>query len=110
MDTIHCEIKILQEKEVITISGLKESELEIDYSGNKDIEFTPLVQTLTGLIDTEKKIDVNYPDTDDLDEKLRLIVETIIEITEKYNSSLDIEEIEEEEEVKNNDGEENLPF
>ena len=96
-EEINCSLTIDEEAHKITISELIENSIEIDYSS--DIDFTYLVTVLTEKIDEDKKI--NLPFEDEIhDEKLLLIINTIKEIIEIYNTNLI--ESEEDEAIEDN--------
>lgn len=82
------------ENQKINITGLIASSIEIDYS--KDVDFTLLISHLTKFIDTSEVINLSIDSYDETDGKLKIVVETIQSIFEKYSESL--EEILEEDE------------
>ncbi len=79
-----CNLAVAQEESHITLNGIDESPLIIDYSG--DIELTGLVTLLAKRIDTGRSIELEIPEEDD--EKLKLVIETISDIVEKFNESV----------------------
>src|SRR3989304_7325322 len=85
MDNIQCSVNIDNENKLIALQGLLINPLTIDFNG--DVDFNELVSVLTSLIDTSKKIELESLDTFP-DEKLKLIIETISSIIEKYNESI----------------------
>lgn len=90
MDDIQCSVNIDNENKIITLQGLSINPLTIDFNG--DVDFTDLVSILTCLIDTSSKIKLESLDTFS-DEKLKLIIETISSIIEKYNESISNDEL-----------------
>jgi len=89
-EEINCSITINEETFKITISELIENDIEIDYAN--DIDFTYLVTVLTEKIDEDKKINLSFEDEIN-DEKLQLIIDTIKEIIEIYNTNLVDDEV-----------------
>lgn len=104
MDDIQCSIDIDKEKKQINFQGLPETDLQIDF--NNDVDFTKLVSTLTKLIDKSKRVVFSTSQTD-MDEKLKLIVETISGIIDKYNESVSADDLKESEVNSQDD---DLPF
>ncbi len=70
----------------ISISGISNDAVKIEYE--KDIDLTELVLSLSKRIDTGAPVILGMP-SGEHDEKLTLVLETIKEITEAYNASLD---------------------
>lgn len=81
-------VKLLLDEEtsIITIEGINNVNLQIDYSG--DIDFTNLVETLTVFIEENNSIKIE--NTNDLPKegKISIVLETIFEIIKKYNESI----------------------
>lgn len=92
-------ITIDEPNELINLSGLTDNDLSIDYSS--DIDFTELVQVLADMIDQEEDINVTCEEVDEEKDKLKVVVETVESIFNKYNESLSIEPEEDDD---------NLPF
>ncbi|MGE4420586.1 MAG: hypothetical protein AB7D38_12270 [Sulfurimonas sp.] len=104
MDELNCSAKLDRDANKIAVSNLADSELEISISG--DVDFTNLVQELTKKIDEEKIIVLTVEDeVSIIDPKDKLIIETLKNIFDSYNESLqDIEE------VSNDNNEDEIPF
>lgn len=85
MDEISIKIEINNDISKVNIQGLPDNPLEIDFSG--DVDFTELVSALTKLVDDSKRVVLEKIDSVG-DEKLKLIVETISSIFEKYNEAI----------------------
>ncbi len=85
MNNLKCSVNIDLEGKTISLHGLSTDPLAINFSS--DVDFTELVSILTSLIDNSKKIEfASYESTSD--EKLKLILETILGIIEKYNAAI----------------------
>ena len=84
-EEINCSLTIDEQTHRITISELIENDIEIDYSS--DIDFTNLVTVLTEKIDEDKKINLFFEEEIN-DEKLQLVIDTIKDIIEIYNTNL----------------------
>jgi len=85
MDKITCNAKI-EDNEII-ISNLKDNEIKIDISG--DVDFTNIVSALSEFIDGSPEIDLTIKDEGTIeDEKFKLIIETLKDIFENYNTSI----------------------
>ena len=70
--------------------------VELSISG--DIELNPLVIKLTGLLDLNRKIEIDYVDSQSLsetDSKIKLVKETLDEIYGSFNSNIVTEDNEE---------------
>ncbi len=82
-----CTIELNQTDKKITIAGINESLLEIDYTS--DIDFTQLVKILAEQMDSGDNFNIteNYTNSEDM--KIVLIISTIKEILRKYNEVLD---------------------
>jgi len=93
MDKLNCNAKLDRDAKKIVVSNLAHSELEISISG--DVDFTNLVQELTKKIDEEKIIVLTVEEEVSItDPKDKLIIETLKNIFDSYNKSLQhIEEI-----------------
>jgi len=91
-ETLNCTLTIDNETKKAKITNLRNDDVEIDFSS--DVDFTNLVSILTEKIDSLQQINITFGE-EPLDDKVKLIVETIKEIFEKYNESI-IENIEEE--------------
>jgi hypothetical protein len=104
MDNIQCKVTIDNENKTITLHGLTTTDLAINITD--DIDFTEFVSTLTILIDNSKVIELATYETG-ADEKLKLIMETISGIIDKYNESISDSDLPTQE---NNTVEEDLPF
>lgn len=104
MDKLNCSATLDSVDNKITVNGLTDSALEIGISG--DVDFTDLVQELTKKIDEEKTIVLTVEDEVSItDPKVKLIIETLKNIFDSYNESLqDIEE------VSNDNNEDEIPF
>lgn len=85
MGEIQTNISVNKEDKVISISGIREGVIEIDYSG--DIDFTELVEELTKLIDNNNNVNPQAPSDID-DGKTSMVINTITEIIQKYNDSI----------------------
>ncbi|MDP3444254.1 MAG: hypothetical protein Q8T08_15460 [Ignavibacteria bacterium] len=85
MDNIQCSVNIDHENKIIILQGLATNDLTINFTN--DVDFTEFVSTLTSLIDNSKRIELTNIETD-ADEKLKLIMETISGIIDKYNESI----------------------
>lgn len=81
MANIQLTLNIDEANKVITINGFSQ-DLSINYAS--DVDFTQLVGLLGRSIESDTMIDVigNYVGND---EKLNVIVQTIVEIVAKYN-------------------------
>lgn len=101
MDEINIKIEIDNDNSKVNIQGLPDNLLEIDFNG--DVDFTELVSALTKLVDDSKKVVLGKIDYVE-DEKLKLIVETISNIFEKYNEAILKTDVTDE------SGDEDLPF
>jgi len=84
-EEINCSLTIDEQTHRITISELIENDIEIDYSS--DIDFTNLVTVLTEKIDEDKKINLFFEEEIN-DEKLQLVIDTIKDIIQIYNTNL----------------------
>ena len=104
MDELNCSATLDSVDNKITVNDLTDSALEIGISG--DVDFTDLVQELTKKIDEEKTIVLTVEDEVSItDPKVKLIIETLKNIFDSYNESLqDIEE------VSNDNNEDEIPF
>lgn len=87
MGEIQVNISVNEEDKIISINGVKESVIEIDFSG--DIDFTELVEELTKLIDNSDTIKPQFPSDID-DGKISMVINTIVDIIKKYNDSITI--------------------
>jgi len=89
MDELNCNVILNSADNKIIVSGLADSELDIDISG--DVDFTNLVQELTKQIDKEKTIVLTVEDEVSItDSKYKLIIETLKNIVDSYNQSLQV--------------------
>ncbi len=96
MEKINCNISVYKENSIITISGIKDSDIEINYSG--DVDFTELVNSLIIVIDEQKEVEYLIDNIPDDNEKLKLILGTIEDILKKYNENISfIEDVNENE-------------
>lgn len=104
MDELNCSAVLDREANKIIVRGLTSNNLDIGISS--DIDFTNLVQELTKKIDEEKIIVLTVEDEVSItDPKDKLIIETLKDIFDSYNESLqDIEE------VSNDNNEDEIPF
>lgn len=91
-----CNLVINSDSEEISVSGLTSEDLTIGYG--KDIDLTDLVVGFAKLIDTGETVSLEIPD-DIEGEKLAMVLATIKDITDAYNSSLKTSEADIEEEV-----------
>lgn len=92
MDELNCSVTLYSEENKITVNCPTDSELIIDISG--DIDFTALVQELTKKIDEGKTINLTIEDESNIiDSKNQLIIETVKKIFESYNESLKDNEV-----------------
>lgn len=99
MKKITCNAKV-EENEII-ISNLKDDEIKIDISG--DIDFTNIVSVLSEFIDGSPEIDLIIKDERTVeDEKFKLIIETLKDIFENYNTSI--------RETVESEDDDNVPF
>lgn len=92
-------VSVDKESMNLLVKGLRESDLIINYSN--DIDFSELMSELTNLIGSEENIDLVTEKQDDTDEKLKIILETMNSIFEKYSDSINL---------KNDDKDVSLPF
>lgn len=109
MSQIDTNISVYEESKVITLSGLAEDKVVIDYSG--DVDFTGLVSELTRCIDRDEEVNFSIAKDYD-DEKLIVILDTIEEIFNKYNETIS-EELEaylDEQTIDANSSDDDLPF
>lgn len=81
-------ISVNSESKIIQFDGFKATGFQINYTD--DINFTELISELTDIIDTGEVIELNVEDFDDSDGKLKIVMETINSIFEKYSESLAI--------------------
>ena len=88
-EEINCSMSIDESHNKINIVDLSSEDIELDYSS--DIDFTNLVSILTEKIDESKKIILTFEDEVN-DEKLQLVVDTIKDIFDLYNQSIENEE------------------
>lgn len=107
MDELNCSVKLDSEENKITVNCPTDSELIIDISG--DVDFTVLVQELTKKIDEEKTINLTIEDESNIiDSKNQLIIETVKKIFKSYNESL--KDIEKDSNCNNDSDTEEIPF
>ena len=91
-------LSINEENKIITITGITENAISIDYSG--DVDFTRLVSGLASFLDKKVLLSPNENNEASDDGSLRLILEIIEKIIEEFNNSvydLDAEDAVEEE-------------
>jgi hypothetical protein len=86
MANLNCVLEINETESRISIKGLKEESFIIEYSG--DVDFTPLVSLLTECMDNDANIDLADVDNKGLNEKTKLIIETIVSIIKSYNKCI----------------------
>ena len=92
MDEIICNAILNSDENKITISNITSGDLDIDTSG--DVDFTNLVQELTKNIDEEKIISLTIEDEESItDPKYKLIINTLKNIFNSYNESLQNDEV-----------------
>ena len=91
MDELEVNATTNQDNNEITISGLKNN-IVLNYTD--DIDFTELISKLTELIDEDKVI--KFSCLDAVDEKEKLILNTLNKIFEEYNNCLKTEDTTEE--------------
>jgi hypothetical protein len=92
MDEIICNVILNSDENKITISNITSGDLDIDTSG--DVDFTNLVQELTKKIDEEKIISLTIEDEESItDPKYKLIINTLKNIFNSYNESLQNDEV-----------------
>lgn len=104
MNELNCSVTFNSEENKIKIDGLADGVLDIDISS--DVDFTNLVQELTKKIDEEKIIGLTVKDEVSItDPKDKLIIETLKNIFDSYNESL--QHIEE---VSNDNNEDKIAF
>jgi archaellum biogenesis ATPase FlaH len=89
MGKINCSSTIDFETKQISILGLQESPLLINYSS--DVDFTELVSVLSKLVD-QKNLLIFTIEKARVDDKLNLIIETLETIFKSFNSKLIFEE------------------
>ena len=91
MEKVSCNISVIIENSDILISDISESVIKINYSG--DIDFTELVNSLIILIDKQVEVEYSIDDTiPDDNEKLKLVIDTLKEILDKYNENINSSE------------------
>jgi hypothetical protein len=110
MESINCEIIVNQDDSLFEIAGLVQENIKIDYS--EDIDFTPLVLILADFIDKETEITIKNNITEELSSKAKLVLGTLENIFESYNSCSIKEEneIDEEQLQPSFDEDDDLPF
>jgi hypothetical protein len=87
MDELICNAILNSDANKIIISNLTSSDFDINISG--DVDFTNLVQELTKKIDEEKIISLTIEDEASItDSKYKLIIDTLKNIFNSYNESL----------------------
>lgn len=87
MDELICNAILNSDANKIIISNLTSSDFNINISG--DVDFTNLVQELTKKIDEEKIISLTIEDEASItDSKYKLIIDTLKNIFNSYNESL----------------------
>jgi hypothetical protein len=79
---------INEETQIIEITGLIESTIEIGYED--DVDFTDLISHLTKMIDTAEVITLEVEEVEETKEKLVIITNTLKSVFEKYTESLSI--------------------
>lgn len=94
MDSIQCSVNIDSVNKLITLQGLSESHLIINFTS--DVDFTEFVSLLTSLIDDSKVIELGSYETSG-DDKLALIMETLKGIVSKYNEAISIADLQNQE-------------
>lgn len=100
MENILITNTILEDKILVNFNlqngDLSFPSVELSISG--DIELNPLVIKLTGLLDLNRKIEIDYVDSQSLsetDSKIKLVKETLDEIYGSFNSNIVTEDNEE---------------
>jgi len=97
MDKINVNNTINQEKITVQIIQSIDREDTIILDITSDIELTPLVLHMVGLIEKKRKLEYNFNDPQALaegDTKVLLIKNTIIEIYDRFNKSIENNETE----------------
>ena len=105
---IELNTKFEEEELIIEFSGEDLEDKSLNISITDDVDFKELVDYLITIIPNQNKLTVTneeLPDVENAD-KLRIIQETVNEIIEQFNSSVD--ELKEEEEEEDNA--DDLPF
>ena len=82
MCELYSEISVDEENNLMTISGVTDEVLSIDFS--KDVDFTELIEALTKCIAKNQHISFSTPKTLD-NQKSELVVNTVKDFFEKYN-------------------------
>jgi len=90
METIKCKISIDKDDNIILVNGL-ENQINIDYSG--DIDFTGLINALLVTIDNQKQIELSVEEIADEEKKLKLVINTLKSIFEKFNNNIFYDEM-----------------
>ena len=101
-----CNLAVNSDSEEILISGLTSEDLRIGYGS--DIDLTDLVMSFAKLIDTGETVSLEMPSDVDHD-KISLVLATIKDIADSYNSSLETSEAENAEESEPSDWDD-IPF
>jgi len=86
MSQLQCDIKFDKENNKILINDLFDELFSIDYS--TDVDLTEFVTELSKLIDEKKEITYIIEEVE-MDDKLKLIIETLEEILQSYNESIE---------------------
>jgi hypothetical protein len=86
MIKVDCNIITNEPESLIEVIGLGQESLTIDYSG--DIDFTPLVSELSSMIDKENEINLTNTIDENFSDKTKLVLSTLDNIFESYNSTL----------------------
>lgn len=105
-ETRSCNLVVDSDSEEISISGLTSEDLTIEYGS--DIDLTDLVISFAKLIDTGETVSLEMP-SDVGDDKISLVLATITDVADSYNSSLETSQAESAEESEPAD-DSDIPF
>lgn len=115
METQEYKLSINSEIKQISITGFSPSAIPISYSS--DIDFTKLVSGLASFMDKKKLLVPNAENDKSEDSSMKLILETISSIIEKYNDAVkgldnntDTSDLDSETEADSVDLNDDLPF
>lgn len=101
MATKEYNLSINEENKVINLTGISESAISIDYSG--DVDFTRLVSGLASFMDNKLLLSPSSNNGNSDESSIMLILDTIKKIIDEYN--LEVEEFINEELVANSEEE-----
>jgi len=115
METQEYKLSINSDVKQISISGFSSSAISISYSS--DIDFTNLVSSLASFMDKKKLLTPNAENAKSDDSSMKLILETISSIIEKFNDTVkgldengDKRNLDSEKEADNSSLTDDLPF